>query len=155
MLGSSLFVLPAHNVLGEIGSEVSSPLEAMMHAPHSLVFWLVILGIFLAYTGYILRPQLPAQLARVFSLPYRVLLNKYGFDAFNNLVFVRGSKALGTLFYQAGDQRMIDGWIVNGSSRMIAFFAAKGRTIQNGYLYHYVAIMVLGLFGLLCWLLLG
>lgn len=155
MLSSSLFVLPAHNVLAELGTEVVSPFETMVHAFHSFVFWITLGGVLLAYIGYIALPSLPATMARVFSWPYRILVDKYGFDAFNDLVFVRGSKALGRVFYRVGDQKLIDGFMVNGTARTVAWFALKGRVIQSGYLYHYVAVMVLGLFGFLCWLLLG
>ena len=155
LLSASIFVLPAHNVLAELATEVVSPLATMVHAFHSLVFWITLGGVLLAFIGYIALPGIPAVLARVFSWPYRILVDKYGFDAFNDLVFVRGSKALGQFFYRVGDQKLIDGLIVNGTGRTVAWFALKSRVIQSGYIYHYVAVMVFGLFGFLCWLLLG
>ena len=155
LLGSSLFVLPEHNVLAEMSTEVISPFQTMLHAFHSVVFWITVGGVFFAYIGYIARPGIPAVLARVFSWPYRILVDKYGFDSFNDLVFVRGSKALGRVFYRYGDQKLIDGLFVNGTARTIEWFALKSRVIQSGYLYHYVAVMVLGLLGFLCWLLLA
>lgn len=154
LLGSSIFVLPDHNVLAELAHEVASPMATMMHAFHSLVFWITLGGVLLAYIGYIAFPSIPAVLARVLAWPYRMLLDKYGFDFFNDLVFVRGTKALGRFFYRYGDQDLIDGFFVNGTARTVAWFAMKGRSIQSGYLYHYVAVMVFGLFGFLCWLLL-
>ncbi|MBA2709130.1 MAG: NADH-quinone oxidoreductase subunit L [Tatlockia sp.] len=155
LLGKSLFVLPQHDVLAEIGKEVSSAWKTALHAPTSIVFWLTLAGIFIAWVCYILRPEIPQKLAIRFSWIYRLLLNKYGFDSFNNLVFIRGAKALGRLFYRAGDQTLIDGLVVNGSSRSLRWFAQRGRTIQSGYLYHYATFMILGLFVFLCWLLLG
>ena len=127
----------------------------MFHAVHSLVFWITIGGVLLAFIGYIALPKIPAVLARIFSWPYRALVAKYGFDLLNDLVFVRGSKALGRFFYRVGDQTFIDGFFVNGTARTVDWFALKGRAIQSGYLYHYVAVMVFGLFGFLCWLLLA
>ncbi len=153
LLSPSLFVLPAHNVLAELAHEVVSPMQTMMHAVHSFVFWITLGGILLAYIGYIALPGIPAVLARVFAWPYRILMDKYGFDSFNDLVFVRGSKALGRIFYRYGDQDLIDGLFVNGTARTVRWFALKSRVIQSGYLYHYVAVMVFGLFGFLCWLL--
>ncbi len=155
LLSASLFVMPDHNVLAELSHEVVSPVESMLHAFHSFVFWITVGGVLLAYIGYIALPWLPATLARLFSWPYQVLVNKYGFDAFNDLFFVRGSKALGRLFYRVGDQDIIDGFFVNGTARSVAWIALKSRVIQSGYLYHYVAVMVIGLFGFLYWLLLG
>lgn len=153
LLSRSIFILPEHNVLAELATEVSSPFATLLHAATSGVFWMTMAGIFLAYLFYIVIPTAPAHLARVFAWPYRLLLNKYGIDSLNDLVFVRGSKALGRLFYHQGDQKLIDGFFVNGSGRTVKWFAMKSRVIQSGYLYHYVAVMVLGLFGFLFWLL--
>lgn len=155
LLGSSIVVLPAHNVLAELATEVVSPFETALHAIHSFVFWITLGGALLAFIGYIALPWIPAMLTRVFAWPYRILMDKYGFDSFNDLVFVRGSKALGRFFYRFGDQKLIDGLFVNGTAHTVAWFALKSRVIQSGYLYHYVAVMVFGLFGFLCWLLLG
>ncbi len=155
LLGSSVFVLPAHNVLAELGKEVSSPMSSVLHAFHSIVFWITLSGAVLAYVAYIVYPGIPAVLSRTFAWIYRMLVDKYGFDSFNDLVFVRGSKMLGRFFYRVGDQKLIDGFFVNGTAKMLDWFALKGRVVQSGYLYHYVAVMVFGLFGFLCWLLLG
>lgn len=155
LLGKSLFVLPQHNVLAEMAHEVSSPLHAALHSVKSLTFWLMAAGIAIAWICYIAIPEIPTRLMRSCTFLYRILINKFGFDTFNDLVFVRGSKALGRLFYRNGDQKIIDNAIVNGSGRMMKWFAEKGRVVQSGYLYHYVMFMVLGLFIFLSWLLLG
>jgi NADH-quinone oxidoreductase subunit L len=155
MLSSALFVLPEHNVLHELKAEIVSPMESILHVYRSFVFWITLGGIFLAWIAYIVFPKLPGVVARSLSWPYRLLENKYGFDAFNNLFFIKGSKSLGELFYQVGDKRMIDGFVVNGAGRTVKWLALGIRTIQSGYLYHYITLMVLGLFGFLCWLLLS
>jgi NADH-quinone oxidoreductase subunit L len=155
LLSKSLFVLPEHNVLAELGHEVSSAMGSALHAPASLTFWLTLTGIGLAFLAYIAYPAIPRILANKFSWIYRVLLNKYGFDLFNEKVFVPFVKALGRFFYNTGDQKLIDGFIVNGTGRSVRWFAQKGRVLQSGYLYHYATVMVLSLFCFLCWLLLG
>ncbi|MCW8387157.1 NADH-quinone oxidoreductase subunit L [Fluoribacter dumoffii] len=155
VLGSSLFILPQHNVLGELAHEITSPFESMLHSVFSLTFWITVAGIAIAWICYIAVPSIPGYLARRFSLIYKILLNRYGFDAFNNLVFIKGSKGIGSVFYSVGDQTLIDGMVVNGSSRLVRWLSAKGRMIQSGYLYHYATVMVLGLLGFLCWLILG
>jgi NADH-quinone oxidoreductase subunit L len=155
LLRNSVFVLPEHNVLAEIGKEVSSPLSAALHAPGSIIFWLTLAGVAIAWLCYIVMPTIPSILAHRFSWIYSLLVNKYGFDTFNQKVLVKGTKAMGSLFYRAGDQRLIDGVFVNGSGRVLRWFALKGRGIQSGYLYHYATFMILGLFVFLCWLLLG
>ena len=155
LLAKSIFVLPSHNVLAELASEIHSPWQMALHAPEGLTFWLTLAGIGLAWLAYCAVPQIPVFLAKRFSWIYRLLLNKYGFDAVNDVVFVGGSKLLGRFFYAVGDQKLIDGLIVNGSGRTVRWLSKVGRGLQSGYLYHYVTMMVLGLFGFLCWLLLG
>lgn len=155
LLSKSLFVLPEHNVLAELGHEVTSALGSALHAPATLTFWLTLAGIGLAYLAYIAVPKIPAILANHFSWIYRLLLNKYGFDSFNEKVLVPFVKTLGRFFYSVGDQKLIDGFFVNGTGKTVRWFAQKGRVLQSGYLYHYATVMVLSLFGFLCWLLLG
>lgn len=155
LLTSSIFVLPEHNVLTELAKETESALQAALDAPLSLTFWLTILGIGGAVFAYILCPSLPSYLAGQFSIIHKILVNKYGFDQFNEWFFIRGSKAFGKIFYKVGDQRLIDGFFVNGTGKTVKWIATKGRSLQSGYLYHYATMMVLGLFGFLCWLLLG
>ncbi|QDP71749.1 NADH-quinone oxidoreductase subunit L [Legionella israelensis] len=155
LLQSSLFVLPEHNVLGELSEEVVSPFRSTIDAFTSPTFWLVIIGIFLTWISYIVFPSIPDRMARSISWLYRILLDKYGFDRFNDLVFVRGARACGMLFYRLGDQKIIDGLAVNGSGKLIRWFSGRGRTVQSGYLYHYVTVMVLGVLAFLSWLILG
>lgn len=155
LLSSSIFVLPQHDVLTELTHEVSSPLVSALNSVHSLTLWVTIAGTLIAWVCYIAFPVIPGYLTRYFSLIYKLLINKYGFDSFNNLVFVKGLKGLGRVFYKLGDQRLIDGFVVNGSGRLVSWFSNKGRLIQSGYLYHYATVMVFGLLGFLCWLILG
>lgn len=137
-----------------MAKEVVSPWHSLLHAVDSLVFWLTLAGILMAWICYIALPSIPSFMAKTFSSIYRILLNKYGFDSFNDHVLVRGSKALGRFFYRSGDQKLIDGMFVNGTGHAVKWLASKGRVIQSGYLYHYIAVMVFGILGFLCWLLL-
>ncbi|HAT8316719.1 TPA: NADH-quinone oxidoreductase subunit L [Legionella pneumophila] len=154
LLGSSIFVLPEHNVLAELAHEVSSPFASAVHAIYSLPFWITVLGAIIAWVCYIAVPSIPGYLARYFSIIYSILLNKYGFDRFNELFFVKGARGLGIAFYKIGDQKLIDGAVVNGSGRLVRWFSGKGRKIQSGYIYHYATVMVFGLLAFLCWLIL-
>jgi len=64
---------------------------------------------------------------------------------------VRGVKTLGHFFSNIGDRLLIDEMLVNGSGKMVACLAANGRRLQTGYLYHYIAVMVVALLGFLVW----
>jgi NADH-quinone oxidoreductase subunit L len=155
LLSASIFTLPEHNVLAKLSSEVSSPWESAVHSVYSLTFWITVTGALIAWICYIAVPAIPGYLSRYFSFIYSILINKYGFDRFYDILFVRGFKSLGRTLYHVGDQKVIDGCVVNGSARMVRWFSGKGRIIQSGYLYHYATVMVFGLLGFLCWLILG
>jgi NADH-quinone oxidoreductase subunit L len=155
LLAPSLFVMAKYDVLKHIAHEVVSPLESALHAFESPIFWITLSGIAVAFICYVAKPMLPERLASRCHLLYRLLLNKYGFDAFNDRFFVQGGRGLGTFFYNVTDKSLIDGFFVNGTAKLIGWLSKTTRVIQNGYLYQYVAVMVLGLFGFLCWIVLG
>lgn len=153
LLSDAVHVLPVHLGLQPIAEEIHSPMIALAHSVTSPVFWLTLTGIMLAALFYLVFPTVPAWFAQRFQWIYRILLNKYGFDWFNDHVLVNGSKLLGRVFYRAGDQALIDGAVVNGSGKLVRWVAAYSRNMQDGYLYHYVLVMILGLFGFLFWFL--
>lgn len=155
VLSSSLFILPEHNVLSELAKEIQSPLDSALHSIYSVTLWITFIGALIAWICYIALPGIPSFCVKHFKWIYTVLINKYGFDSFNEFFFVKGSRGLGRLFYQAGDQDLIDSLVVNGSGRLVRWLSIKGRLLQNGYLYHYATVMVLGLLGFLCWIILG
>ena len=47
------------------------------------------------------------------------------------------------------DAGLIDGWLVNGSARLMGSLAARIRTWQSGYLFHYAFAMIIGLIGII------
>ena len=153
LLSDAVHVLPVHLGLQPIAEEIHSPMAALAHSATSPVFWLTLTGIMLAALFYLVFPTVPAWFAQRFQWIYRILLNKYGFDWFNDHVLVNGSKLLGRVFYRAGDQALIDGAVVNGSGKLVRWVATYSRNMQDGYLYHYVLVMILGLFGFLFWFL--
>ena len=86
---------------------------------------------------------------------YALLRNKYGFDKFNELVFVKGSQETGELLYTVSDLKIIDGLFVNGTGKAVRSFARFARRMQTGYLYHYTLVMILGLVFFLIWYVMG
>ncbi len=155
LLENAIFVLPKHNVLAHFEGEETHVLSMTLHVFMSPAFWLTLLGIVGTWYCYMVNPKVPEMLAKRLKFVYRLLMNKYGFDDFNEKVLVPLTLALGKLFYKVGDKVLIDGLFVNGSARFIGFFSKQSARVQTGYLYHYLAVMVFGLLALLAWLLLG
>jgi NADH-quinone oxidoreductase subunit L len=147
--GNTIVVAEAHNVLGEMQRDFHGVLGMMLHAPLTLPFWLAIAGIAAAVYLYLLRPDLPAVIARTFAPIYRILDRKYGFDELYSWLFARGARAVGTGLWRGGDVGVIDGLIVNGSARVIGWTASVIRYFQSGYIYHYAFTMIIGILVLL------
>lgn len=152
LLGNSIFVLPQNNVLAELALEYKGPIAAVTHAIFSLPFWLAAAGFISAWIFYVKLPGLPAYFAQRFSLLYSILIRKYGFDDFNQIVFVRGGQKMAHEFF-VGDVKILDYFFVDGSGRLIAWCSRVLRKLQSGYLYHYAFAMIFGLLGFLVWLL--
>ncbi len=151
LLGDSIFVLPEHNVLSQLSGEYHGPNMMALEAGKTLSFWLAIAGIFTAWLFTAGVPAWSEFLKNRFKWIYAVLVRKYGFDDFNQIVFVHGTQEAGHAFYDVSDVKLIDGICVNGSGRLIRWFAQVGRLLQTGYIYHYALAMVLGIVVFLAW----
>jgi NADH-quinone oxidoreductase subunit L len=122
------------------------PFGMALHSIISLPFLFALSGVALAYYCYEVNLNLPKTIFNRTQTIYRVLENKYGFDSFNEKFFAFGSRFLGNKFWQIGDVKIIDGWLVNGTAKSISKLAEKIRVIQSGYIYHYAFAMVIGVF---------
>jgi NADH-quinone oxidoreductase subunit L len=119
------------------------------HAFSTLPFWLAIGGVVLAWFLYIKRPDLPAVIKQKLQPIPAILERKYGFDDFNDWFFAGGARRLGTGLWAWGDKTIIDGIMVNGTARLIGWFAGVARRSQTGFVYHYAFTMIAGVFALL------
>ncbi len=144
--GAAIKVAPSHNVLGEIGQHYHGIGPFIAHGLQSPPFLLATAGIGLAWLLYIRYPEVPEQLRQRLKVVHRVLMNKYYADDFNEFVFARGARRLGSALWRIGDVRIIDGLAVNGTARIIGWFSSVIRHVQTGYVYHYAFAMILGLF---------
>ncbi|MFY7698463.1 MAG: NADH-quinone oxidoreductase subunit L [Legionella sp.] len=151
----SIYVLPEHNLLEQMGDEVISPYISMLHGFKSPLFWATLGSGMIMWLLYVVATSWPAKIVKRFSLIYCLLVNKYGIDQFTDTVFVNGFKLLGRVFYSVSEQKIIDGFIVNGSAKLTNWLAFKSRKIQSGYLYHYITVMFMSLIALISWLLLA
>ncbi len=140
--------------LAALGAQFHGPAAFVLHAFGSPAVYLALAGVATAWFLYVRRPELPDRIAARFARTYRLLVNKYYFDWFNENVIASGVRNLGTSLWKRGDETVIDGWLVNGSARAVAALSAVVRQVQTGYLYHYAFAMIIGLSLLLGWLLL-
>ncbi|TMH68098.1 MAG: NADH-quinone oxidoreductase subunit L [Betaproteobacteria bacterium] len=149
--GSSIVVLERHAVLKELGGEWRGVGAFITHGLLSAPFWLAVAGIVAAWYCYLINPALPERLQQLAGGVYTLLDNKYYFDKFNDWFFAGGAREVGGVASNVGDRTIIDGWMVNGSARLIGWTSALMRQLQTGYIYHYALSMVIGVVALLTW----
>jgi len=144
-------VAPEHNVLEHIAAHFHGAMNFALHGLMGLPFMLVLAGFGSAYYLYMMRPDLPDQIQQRFAGLYDVMIRKYLFDEIYQAVFMRGCRSLGTALWKYGDAGLIDGLMVNGTARLVGWFASVARLVQTGYLYTYAFAMIIGLLILLTW----
>jgi len=153
--GSSILVDAAkHPAMKELSEAFNGPFAMVAHALHTPVLYLAVGGVVTAAVFYLWLPQIPSYLARMLAPIKKVLDNKYYLDDFNQAVFAKGARVLGNGLWKGADQKFIDGFLVNGSANLIGWFSSHVRKVQSGFLYHYAFAMILGLIGLISWVLL-
>jgi len=123
------------------------------HGFVSVPFWLALAGIATAWFLYMKRTDLPARIAAAFGPLYALVERKYGFDELYAWLFAGGARAVGRGFWKGGDQVVIDGLMVNGSARLVGWFASVIRLFQTGFVYQYAFSMLIGVVILAFWFL--
>ena len=139
----------AHPALSQFLEHFHGAAAMGVHAFSTPPFYLALAGVLLSWFFYMKRPDIPAAIQRRFSAIHTLLENKYYFDKFNELVFAGGSRLLGKVLWKGGDVAIIDGFIVNGSAKLVGWIASITRLFQTGYVYHYAFTMIIGVFVLM------
>ena len=115
---------------------------------------LVILSIPTAYYFFIINKKFTNEIVKG-NLPlYDFLKNKWYFDEIYEYLFVRPSKKIGLYFWKKIDLRFIDRFGPDGISSLIKVISSITVKFQNGFIYHYAFVMLLGFSALLTFLIL-
>jgi len=147
--GGAIVVAPEHDVLGELARDFHGVLGMMAHALSTAPFWLAAGGIAAAAYLYLRRPDLTDVIKKKAGVLYTVLDRKYWFDELYSWLFAGGARSVGTGLWKGGDVAVIDGVFVNGSARVVGWFAGVIRRVQSGLIYHYAFTMIIGIVVLL------
>jgi NADH-quinone oxidoreductase subunit L len=151
MLGQAITVDPKYDVLKQLGTHFHGVWAMAAHSVVTLPFWFAIAGVAVAWVFYIWKPHWPAKVVKHSRWLHFILIKKYGFDDFNDLVFVRGTKRMANFFYNVCDREIIDNGLVNGSGRLIQSMSLYLKRMQTGYMYHYALAMIIGVLVFLLW----
>jgi NADH:ubiquinone oxidoreductase subunit 5 (subunit L)/multisubunit Na+/H+ antiporter MnhA subunit len=164
-----------------IGHFLEPSFRGAVHEPHHIshavelglmAFSVLIgvVGIFLAYRFYVVKPETSENLARRFAGPHRVLLNKYYVDEAYDATFIAGTMAsarglwsvdrgvvdgavngtgrltvIASWFSGLTDRSVVDG-LVNAVGRVIEEASFTFRRLQTGLVQNYALLMLFGVF---------
>ncbi|MBI5007752.1 MAG: NADH-quinone oxidoreductase subunit L [Nitrosomonadales bacterium] len=145
----SIFIGHDHHAMAEMREEFHGPWAMALHALTTLPFWFALAGAVSAWFLYMKRPDIPAAIKQKISFIYTVLDQKYYFDRFNDWFFAGGARGASGLLWKFGDVKLIDGFFVNGSAKLVGMFSGVLRGLQTGYVYHYAFWMIIGVSALL------
>lgn len=106
---------------------------------------LALLGIFIAYTLYVRRPEVPARIRERFPFLHRLFVNKWYFDEGIELVFMRPAAWTGRFISTTFERVVVQGALVGGASGLVGLASAAVRRVQTGYLRYYAAVLLMGL----------
>ncbi|MEO8023136.1 NADH-quinone oxidoreductase subunit L [Polaromonas sp.] len=135
-----------HPAMAELAELFHGPAQMALHGLTTAPFWLALAGVVSAYYMYMVNPALPAAIKRRVEPLYTLLENKYYMDWFNENVLARGARGLGIGLWKGGDEKLIDGALVNGSWKLVGWVSGVVRKVQTGYIFHYALAMIMGIF---------
>ena len=149
--GNAIAVAPGHTWIATLAEEFHGVWPYMLHGLRSAPFWFGLAGAALAGYLYLYRTDLPKKIAIGFGPLYALVERKYGFDELYSWLFAGGARVIGKGLWKGGDQTVLDGVIINGSARMVGWFAAVMRLLQSGLIYRYASTMLIGVVVLVYW----
>jgi NADH-quinone oxidoreductase subunit L len=148
-LDDSITVHEANDVLAELAHHYHGATAMALHGIQTLPFWLMMAGFLIATYVFRFNPASAEGFRRRIPILHRLLENKYYIDELYQKIFANGSVNLGHGLWRKADAGLIDGWLVNGSGRVVKWVATRVRRWQTGYLYDYAFAMILGLIAIL------
>jgi len=178
--GGVLFVAQGHEAMRALSMQFQGALSMGMHGLVSLPFLLMMAGGALAWYGYIVNPSWPGRVRQQLPHLHALLENSFYIDRIYDAVFLRAAVRLGRYLWLiidrrlidqglvkgaanitrrtgqvlwGGDRIVIDEWMVNGSTRLVNWFAMRMRQWQTGHLSHYALVMILAMLGFLIYFL--
>ncbi len=150
-LNDAITVSQWHGSMAGLKREFHGALGMISHAVQTAPFWMMLGGVIAAWVFSLYKTQWADWMQSTFKRINYVLESLYGFDRFNEIVFVNGVKKLGNILWKVSDSTLIDSMVVNGSARFVGFIGAVIRPIQTGYVYHYAFFMIFSLLIILTW----
>ncbi|QGZ95228.1 NADH-quinone oxidoreductase subunit L [Terricaulis silvestris] len=134
--------------LGEHAEAFWDHAVPLTHGEHDFPAWVIwapltvtVTGFLLAVVFYLFNTGAAKAMAR--GPVWAFLYNKWYFDELYDFIFVKGSRAIGDLFWKVGDQKIIDGLGPDGVATTSRVVSRGLKKVQSGFVYHYSFIMLI------------
>ena len=138
----AIHVKSTNDVVAHIGEyEFHGAGSFALHGLTQLPFFLALGGFILASWIYLKKISIAENAKKTFAPIHKLLVNKYGFDDFNQKYIAGGFVKLGNALWKWSDSKFIDGLVVNGSAKFVNKISKAIRGMQSGYIYHYALVM--------------
>jgi len=131
-LDNAITVAASHGSMASLQESFHGAGGMIAHALQTWPFWMMVGGIASAWLLTLHRAEWATWIQKKFHRSNYVLESLYGFDRFNDIVFVQGVKKLGNFLWKVSDSGLIDKLVVNGSARLVGFIGSMVRPIQTG-----------------------
>jgi NADH-quinone oxidoreductase subunit L len=144
--------LPVPHVVEQVTGHVQpdeAPLAAM-----AVAITCALGGLGLAWVFYLLRPELPGEIATALGGFYRLVRDKYRIDELYDRVIYRPLLAMADAAAWVIDRGFIDG-IVNGVGAFVVSTSGAWRRVQTGNVQHYALSFLVGALVLVTYYLVG
>jgi NADH-quinone oxidoreductase subunit L len=136
-----------------------SPLAA--HQPSTGAAWVGLVigaaigvtGIAVAYRIWILAPGTATAVRERLAPIYQLFVNKWYFDELIDYAIVRPAQWVGQVTSNVLDREVVNAGITDGTVGVVGAVSAAVRRAQTGFVRYYVALMLLGLSGVVIYFL--
>jgi len=123
------------------------------HAAEKIKHLPIAVGLVGMLVGFVVYQwKLSEKIAKIFSVMYEIVSNKYFIDEIYDIVFVRTTFMLSRLTKSI--DYIID-FFPNSSGDIAQISAVIVSKLQNGYIFSYAFYMLLGLLGIMFWWIIG
>jgi NADH-quinone oxidoreductase subunit L len=114
---------------------------------------IAVAGVAVAYRVWVLAPGTAARVRERFAPLYRLFVNKWYFDELIDLTIVRPVAWFGQVQDTVLDRTLVVNVITGGAVTAVGAVSAAVRRAQTGFVRYYVALMLLGISGVLIYFL--
>jgi NADH-quinone oxidoreductase subunit L len=159
--------LPGDWSLGELYGHFTHPVFAQAIAAghieeHAATWWPFaiawLVAVFFGWLGYAMYAgslrALPGRFTNAFPAVWSFAVDKFRVDELYEWLVIKPIERISAFLWRVGDAFLIDGLVVNGSARTADALARIFRTLQNGDVQRYAAVMAVAA-AVLLWSVLG